>query len=361
MKHTLSWGALIGALLLCVIPAASAHAVTSITAETGGWVQAGQTADFSIGLAGATGEDLIVTIELAEGTMSIDDSGLALTLQAGSLSFTDVSEISFTGSSTDVSTALVERLTWTAPSTPARSYLRLSASVGSYYSGLVTDSSSGHHYLMPSGTLSWPAARDAAAALTYNGLTGYLVTITTSAENTFVSAATGSTTHYIAATSEIEYINPLLPPEDRYANEFDARGQYHWGAGPEAGERVTWAPWFPGEPNGPAAERCLLTNWFPAPEFGPGLWNDGGCAPSYPYVVEFGGLGTETGPIVFDNLDAAPPAETGIEPELAATGAELTPVLTTGAIVLALGLGMLALALRRRQSRDAVSSASSTA
>ncbi len=361
MKHTLSWGALIGALLLSAIPAASAHAVTSITAETGGWVQAGQTADFSIGLAGTTGEDLIVTIELAEGTMSVDDSGLALTLQAGSLTFTEVSEISFTGSSADVTTALSERLTWKAPLTSSQSYLRLSASVSSYYAGLVTDEASGHHYLTPSGTLSWPAARDAAAALTYNGLTGYLVTITSSTENTFVSTATGATTHYIAATSEIDYINPLLPPEDRYANEFDARSQYHWGAGPEAGERVTWAPWFPGEPNGPAAERCLLTNWFPAPEFGPGLWNDGGCAPSYPYVVEFGGLGTETGPAEFTNLAAGPPPLPEPEPELAATGAEFMPVLTTGAIVLALGLGMLALAARRRQSLDAVRSASSTA
>ncbi|MDO9591356.1 MAG: hypothetical protein Q7J04_09460, partial [Microcella sp.] len=226
MKHTLSWGALVGALLLSVAPAASAHAATSITADTGSWVLAGQTADFSVALAGTTGEDLTVTIELAEGTMSVDDSGLALTLQTGSLSFTDVSSITFTGPSDEVTTALAERLTWKAPATPERSYLRLSVSVGSYYEGLVTDVASGHHYLLSSSALSWPAARDTAAAFTYNGLTGYLVTITTSAENTFVSAVTGNTTHYIAATSEIEYINPLLAPEDRYANEFDARGQY---------------------------------------------------------------------------------------------------------------------------------------
>lgn len=361
MNRYLSLGALVGALLLAVIPTVPASAVTAITADSGSWVLAGQTAGFTVELAGATGEDLIATIELAEGTMSVDDSGLALALQPGSVSFTDVSEISFTGSSANVTTALAERLTWTAPLTPTQSYLRLSISVGSYFAGLVTDSSSGHHYWLPSGTLSWPAARDAAAALTYNGLTGYLVTITSSTENTFVSASTGATTHYIAATSEISYVNPLLPDDEQYGSESELRGIYHWGAGPEAGDRVTDIPWFPGEPNGLAAERCLLTNWFPTPEFGPGLWNDGACTTPDRYVVEFGGIGTETGPVVFDNLDAAPPAETGTEPELAATGAELTPVLTAGAIVLALGLGMLALARGRRQSRDAVSSASSTA
>ncbi|MDO9590552.1 MAG: hypothetical protein Q7J04_05360, partial [Microcella sp.] len=122
----------------------------------------------------------------------------------------------------------------------------------------------------------------------------------------------------------------------------------------------TWAPWFPGEPNNFADERCLLTNWFPTSEFGPGLWNDGGCAPSYPYVIEFGGLGTETGPALFDNRDAAPPADP--EPELAATGAELMPALTVGSIGLALGLGMLALSVRRRaQSREITSSPTSIA
>lgn len=356
MKRLLSWGALVGALLLAVLPTAAASAATAITAETGGWVLAGQTTGFSVELADTTGEDLIVTIELAEGTMSVDDSGLALTLQSGSLSFTDVTEITFTGSSGDVTTALADRLIWKAPATPERSYLRLSISVGSHYDGLVTDTTTGHHYLQSANSLSWPAARDAAAALTYNGLTGYLVTITSAEENSFVTAQAGGATAYIAATSEIEYINPLLSAEDQYGSEVDARGRYHWGAGPEAGVQLTWAPWFPDEPNNLAGERCLLTNWN-----GPtALWNDGGCAPAYRYIVEFGGLGTETGPAQFDNLNAAAPADP--EPELAATGADIVPVLTVGSIGLAIGVGLVALSIYRRgQSREMVSSASSTA
>lgn len=335
MKNLVLVGALAGALTLAVVPTVSATAVTGITAEWGTWVQASETADFSVGLSGATGEDLIVTMELADGTMSVDDAGLALALQPGSVSFTDVSAITFTGPSVDVTTALADRLSWTAPVTPERSYLRLSISVGSYYEGLVTDTTTGQRYLQSEDLLSWVDARDAAAALSFNGLTGYLATITSPEENSFVTAHAGGATAYIAATSEIEYINPLLAPENQYANEVDARGRYHWGAGPEAGTEITWAQWFPGEPNGYASERCLLTNWG-----GPnGQWNDGGCAPAYLSLVEFGGIGTETGPAQFTNLDAPPPADP--EPELAATGAELMPALTVGSISLLVGFGML--------------------
>ena len=337
MKYFALVGALAGALTLAVVPTVSATAVTGITADVGSWVQAGETADVSVGLSGATGEDLVVTMELADGTMSVDNAGLALALQPGSVTFTDVSTITFTGPSVDVTTALSERLNWTARDAPERSYLRLSISVGSFYEGLVTDTTTGQRYLQSEDLLSWVDARDAAAALSYNGLTGYLATITSPEENSFVTAQAGGATAYIAATSEIEYINPLLAPENQYATEFDARGRYHWGAGPEAGMEITWAQWFPGEPNGYASERCLLTNWG-----GPnGQWNDGGCAPAYIYLVEFGGVGTETGPAQFTNLDAPPPAEP--EPELAATGAEILPAWAVGSIALLVGLGLLML------------------
>lgn len=223
MKRLLTLGAVAAGVLLALAPAASASAVTSIDAELGGWVAADETAPFSLQLAGATGEDLEVSIQLADGTMSVDDSGLALTLASGFTSFSDVAEITFTGSSADVTTALAERLTWTAPSTPAQSYLRLSASVGSHYDGLVVDETSGHSYLLVTTPSAWAEARDAAAAMNLNGLTGYLTTITTPEENSFVTAATSGTTHFIAATSEITYVNPLLAPEDQYSNEAELR------------------------------------------------------------------------------------------------------------------------------------------
>lgn len=325
---------LIGALVFAVAPTTSASAAPTLTPSLGGWVAAGDTASFSFGYSGATGGDAIVTMELADGTMSVDDSGLALSLQPGSVSFTGVTKVSFTGSLADVTTALANRLTWTAPATPAESYLRLTVSVGSYIDGLISDPGSGHYYLLSAGTLSWPDARDAAAAQNYNGLTGYLATITSATENNFLTTETGGVTAYFAATSEILYVNPLLDPADRYTDESQLRNVYYWGSGPEAGQLVTFRPWFPGEPNGTVTDRCLLTNWFRPM----GEWNDSPCSVPYRYLVEFGGIGTETGPAAFDNLSAAPPAH---EPALAATGVETSLLGVAGMIAMLLGFGML--------------------
>lgn len=108
----------------------------------------------------------------------------------------------------------------------------------------------------------------------YNGLSGYLTTIIDDAENNFVTSVAGSTTAvWIGATSEISYVNPLLAPDEQYSSETALRGVYHWGAGPEAGALITYRPWFDGEPNGTATDRCLLTSWH-VPT---GRWNDAHC------------------------------------------------------------------------------------
>lgn len=367
MKRHLTFGALVGALVLAVVPTTSASAAPVLTPELGGWVAAGDSADFGFEISEATVGDLIVSIELADGTMSVDDSGLALVLQPGFTSFTDVTEISFTGSAADVAAALADRLSWTAPPTPEESYLRLSLSVGTYIDGLIFDSSSGHYYLLSADPLGWADARDAAAAQSYNGLTGYLATISSDAENSFLTTQTGGVTAFFAATSEILYVNPLLPPADQYSDESELRGVFHWGAGPEAGARPSYVPWFPGEPNGVQSDRCLLTNWN-----GPtALWNDSPCAVPYRYLVEFGGIGTETGPTLFDNLAAAPPARPEAEPvtptlpdpelaapglpdpELAATGVDPLFASTAASIAVVLGLGMLAGSARAASRRRA--------
>lgn len=345
MRRHLAFGALVGALALAVVPAVSASAAPALTPTLGGWVAAGDTADFSIAFSGAAGGDAIVTIELADGTMSVDDSGLALALQPGFTSFTDVSEVSFTGSLADVTSALADRLSWTAPQTPAESYLRLSMSVGSFIDGLISDPVSGHYYLLSDGSLDWAAARDAAAAQNYNGLTGYLATISSDTENSFLTDQTGGVTAFFGATSEILYVNPLLPPADQYSNETELRDNFHWGAGPEAGEQISYLPWFPGEPNGVQSDRCLVTNWF-VPT---GLWNDTTCAAPNRYLVEFGGIGAETGPTLFDNLTAAAPdrpdpelpAPDRPDPELPATGADPSFMVTAGSVGLLIALGML--------------------
>ncbi|MCU1508010.1 MAG: hypothetical protein JWQ12_275 [Glaciihabitans sp.] len=356
MKRRAIVGILLGSLVLATLPAMSAAAAPTITPSLGGYVAANHTAPFAFAVSGASWDSAVVTIELPQGSMSVDTSGLALTLQPGSASFTNVSTVSFSGSLADVKTALAHRLTWRAPVTPAKSYLRLSMSIAQYIEGLASDAANGHYYLRSPGALTWAGARDAAAALNYRGLTGYLTTITDDPENTFVTGMSGGTTAWIAATDEVTYVNPLLPPAGQYADNGAIQGNFHWGSGPEAGTALQYSAWFPGEPNNLASERCTVTNWN-----GPtGLWNNIGCTDSqFGSIIEFGGIGTEQAPFSYNNLASSGPAVPATpDPALAATGSDTLPL--GGAIAAALLILGLALRLPfTRRARKSSSNASS--
>jgi len=327
--------ALVAALCL-LAPASSAQAAPALTPSLGGYVNAGSSAAFAFSLSDVNWQSAIVRISLAEGTMSIDTTGLALTLQPGSVSFTSVTEVDFTGSLADVTTALADRLSWTAPATPAESYLRLTISVDSWIDGLALNPANSHLYELSAGTLSWEQARDAAAALVHDGRQGYLATVTSATEDNFVNGAIGGTTAWIAATTEIAYVNPYRAPADQFASNSAIAGTPYWGAGPEAGLQAPYLPWFDGEPNGTATDRCILVNWV-----GPGRgWNDAGCSAVSRYVVEFGDIAASVAPLAFDNL--AGPAPVRAAPALAATGSEALPLALAAAVALLIGAALAA-------------------
>lgn len=323
MKRHLATSAVLAVALIALTPVTAANAAPTLSPSLGGYVAAGDTAAFSVGLSDVTWTDVLVTIELPIGTINVDDAGLALSLQPGYSSFSDVAEVAFTGSLADVTTALAERLTWTAPATPAESFLRLSITVAPFVSGLTFNPDNGHFYIAPPETyLTWVDARDAAAAMTYNGLNGYLATITSQEENNFVANYSGGADIWFGATSELDYVNPLLPAEEQYVDDNDIQGDWYWGTGPEAGTLFSeglgspvtvpgqYASWAPDEPNDAGFERCAVTNW----SFASGLWNDLACdGYLLRFVVEFGGIGTEGSALHFENLNATGPVIPGTD------------------------------------------------
>ena len=153
----------------------------------------------------------------------------------------------------------------------------------------------GHYYeFVRDPGICWTAAQAAAAARTYNGLPGYLATVTSPAENAVLTALVGPGNYWFGASDAA------------------VEGEWRWVTGPEAGTQFwqgnasgslipgQYANWNGGEPN----------DFQPTGEdygqiFGmSGKWNDlANCSNSNyglgGYLVEYGGFKGECLPILF--------------------------------------------------------------
>ena len=171
----------------------------------------------------------------------------------------------------------------------------------------------GHLYEYVSDTETWTAAEPKARALTEYGATGYLTTITSPAEENFVSAR-------------------LTDAGWMGANDLTLKHTWAWVEGPETGD-IFWqglgssgsaqngayTDWNNGEPNDSGGnEDCAQ---FLAG--GSGKWNDLPCTgTTLPgYVVEFGGTSTNSLPTVTAkdvalDIQSNPPPTVTLDPTL---------------------------------------------
>jgi hypothetical protein len=149
----------------------------------------------------------------------------------------------------------------------------------------------GHFFEYVPGTMSWTAAKAAAAARTYFGSTGYLATINDAGENAFA--------------------NTKISGQGAWIGGSDAalEGNWKWVTGPEAGNTfcagrspcVLKPGWYMGwDPSGNTEPNNYGSgeNYTQFVSGGTGYWNDlsgasGGGAGQYSvsgYVVEYGGM-----------------------------------------------------------------------
>lgn len=129
-----------------------------------------------------------------------------------------------------------------------------------------------HYYLFVETNVTWDAAFAAAQGMTFLGMTGYLATVTSEAENRFASVtAAGGVLAWLGASDD------------------GTEGSFTWRDGPEVGQALTYTNWNPGEPNNCCGgENYLQTN------FGGVMgWNDhggpGNAGQANGYLVEFSG------------------------------------------------------------------------
>jgi hypothetical protein len=137
----------------------------------------------------------------------------------------------------------------------------------------------GHYYEAFSGSLSWPTARDNAAAMSYMGLSGHLVAITSASENNFVFGAV-----YLANFGNFGWVwlGGFQP-----SGSVEPTGGWSW----VTGEPFIYTGWDTGQPSDIAGNpngyhQDFLLMWEQ------GYWNDasgpgfGGGAVSG-YIVEY--------------------------------------------------------------------------
>lgn len=169
--------------------------------------------------------------------------------------------------------------------------------------GTTVFATNGHFYeFVTAPQITWQDAKVAAEQRTYNGMQGYLATVTSAAEDGFVSQKLNGEGWIGASDAAVE-------------------GTWKWVTGPEAGQQFwsglwngssvngMYENWAGGEPNN-AGDEDYAHYWST------GLWND---YPNYAggisgYIVEYGGLSgdcntnnTSTADITFNVIDVVPP------------------------------------------------------
>ena len=219
-----------------------------------------------------------------------------------SCSGSSLTEVGFRGTQDDINTALAT-LSFKGDGTAGSPTITVSVTPAgtNYYSG------NGHYYEVVNETVTWTAAKTAAEASTLNGLTGYLVTITSAAENTFVASKI-SANAWIGASDDSDYTSNTHATTE---------GTWEWVTGPENGKTFTCQESGQGREAVAAHSDCVVhsdasyENWsnqepndYPNAPTGQedyghiksnGKWNDykNDQTVNY-YIIEYGGMPGES-------------------------------------------------------------------
>jgi hypothetical protein len=198
-----------------------------------------------------------------------------LSFATGYNSWTNQTRLSFTGTQANVNNALAS-LKVNTGATTGNVQISISTTVnpaGYYYNAI-----NGHFYLPVSAGQTYTTAKSLAASQTFKGQTGYLVTITSSNEESFIFSNVPQSNIWFALSDVAQegYWRVDAGPENGTLIK-TANGQT---AGNIAGQYNNWCG---GEPNNAGGEHYAVTKWS-----GGSCWNDLPNNFSCAYIVEFG-------------------------------------------------------------------------
>ena len=264
-------------------------ATTALSGISVGGLESGSTYLVSVALVNApSGGNLQIT----------SNTGVAAKFGYSVAINTNFTSTVFTGLLADVNAVLATLRYVGGSANVSSTSVKVTASLEN--ASYVLNAVNGHFYYLNTNLLNYntttTGARDAAKAMSYQGQTGYLATITSTEENSFISSNIASASNiWIGATDEL------------------VEGAWKWdtnGGSPEAGKRfwtgtstgskytadgINFASWSSGEPNNSGNEDYALTNWG---GIGRATWNDcpaTGCGAGRQSVVEFGTNAADNG------------------------------------------------------------------
>lgn len=180
------------------------------------------------------------------------------------------------------------------PDTSARS---ISITIGNAVA--LTINGTTHYYEYVSGSYTWTAAKAAAEARTFQGLTGYLATITSQAENDFIKEKLQADA-WMGASDDYIYINAATGTTT-FASQSASEGKWYWVTGPEKGTLIStgngspvtatngYAYWNGSEPNNSGSNEHYGEIYSTG---SPGKWNDLPNSSTLPFVVEYSDTGS---------------------------------------------------------------------
>lgn len=165
------------------------------------------------------------------------------------------------------------------------------ANVNKTEDGRTVEAFRGHYYeFVPATTMNWDQVKAAAAEKTFNGLKGYLITVTGSAEHNYIYQKFGN---------------------NGWMGSYRDGNTWKWATGPETGKIIGTQPaggkgttsvmytnWTPGEPNGKGVPGTFNEGYGQYGYGTGGRWNDlpnrGNCGYIQGYYVEYGGYADDT-------------------------------------------------------------------
>lgn len=250
-------------------PPGRTYQVSTANQDASGFVISGFTTETLLTSIGFVNPPAGVTFSVTTTT------GLSFT--TGYNSWTNQTRLSFTGTQTNINNALAS-LKVNTGSTLGNVQISISTTVnptGYFYNPI-----NGHFYRPISTPATYDNSKALSAGQTFKGQTGYLVTITSANEESFIITNVPQSNIWFALTDRAQ------------------EGFWRIDAGPENGTLIKtqngqtagniadqYNNWCGGEPNNSGDEDFAVTKWG-----GGSCWNDlpGNVSWSNPYIVEFG-------------------------------------------------------------------------